>query len=349
MDRNRRKQSSRHANSGKLRYVSCGDAGILRVRRGKGFAYRLPNGKPLTDARELERIRGLALPPAWRDVWICVDPNGHLQATGFDARGRKQYRYATRWRAARDARKYSELLEFSEQLPRLRQRLSRDLGQSGLSRDKVLATMVSLMAQTGVRIGNERYTLDNGSFGLTTLLDRHANIKAGKLELSFRGKGGKPYRTRLEDGKLARIVRRCRDIPGQRLFQYLDARGHHQCIGSSDVNQYIKRLGAERFSAKTFRTWVATVAALSELRRIEPATSLSARKRQLNQAISNVADRLGNTLAICRKSYVHPALMSAFLADELPPAGRVKRAGLNKEESDLVAVLERAPRQRMAA
>jgi DNA topoisomerase-1 len=245
--------------------------------------------------------------------------------------------------------KYQDLLDFAAKLPALRRRLNQDLGSAGLSRDKVLATVVSLMAQTGVRIGNDRYAAENGSFGLTTLLDRHAKISHAKVELVFRGKGGKPYRAIVHDQKLARIVRRCRDIPGQRLFQYVAANGGHQSIGSGDVNQYVQRIGGARFTAKTFRTWKASVAALAELRELEAAGSLSRRKRQLNVALANVAAQLGNTVAICRKSYVHPGLMQLFLDGELGPTPKVRRAGLTDPECDLVAVLESLVAHRAAA
>jgi DNA topoisomerase I len=338
------------ARQASLRYVCCADAGIRRVKRGKGFVYFTPDGKRLRDAAELQRIRSLALPPAWTDVWICPDPHGHLQATGFDAKGRKQYRYDTRWRVARDATKYDDLREFAGKLPSLRRALRRDLSRPGLSRDKVLATLVSLMARTGVRVGNDRYHHQNGSFGLTTLLDRHAKFHGGTLELEFKGKGGKPYRTIVHDATLARIVRRCRDVPGQRLFQYVDAAGAQHWVGAGDVNEYVHRLTGARFTAKTFRTWLASVSALAELRKLEPAASLTRRKRQLNTALSNVAERLGNTLAICRKSYVHPYVSQAFLDDQLPPPAPLQRSGLSRQECDLVSVLtNRAARLSRAA
>jgi DNA topoisomerase I len=335
------------AREASLRYVCCADAGIRRVRRGKGFVYYSPNGKVLRDPSELERIRKLALPPAWRNVWICSDRHGHLQATGVDAKGRKQYRYDARWRVARDATKYDDLRQFGSKLPTLRRALQHDLARPGLSRDKVLATLVSLMARTGVRVGNDRYQNENGSFGLTTLLDRHVKISRGVLQLGFKGKGGKPYRATVHDARLARIVRRCRDIPGQRLFQYVDAAGAYHWVGSGDVNEYVHRLSGAGFTAKTFRTWLASVSALAELRQLEPAATLTGRKRQLNAALSNVADRLGNTLAICRKSYVHPYVTQAFLDDQLPPRAQTKRAGLSPDECDLLALLgSRAARLR---
>lgn len=332
-----------------LRYVSCTEAGIRRIKRGKGFAYVLPSGQRLTNPAELERIRKLALPPAWRDVWICRHHHGHLQATGVDARGRKQYRYDQRWRSARDDVKYNDLLDFASRLPRLRQQLKRDLAAPRLTRGKVLATVVSLMAQTGVRVGNERYVTENGSFGLTTLLDRHAKIKSEVVQFSFRGKGGKPYRTTVRDRTLAGIVRSCRDIPGQRLFQYVDEDGDYQPVGSGDVNQYVQRLSDARVTAKTFRTWLASVLMLAELRACSAAETMAARKRQLNLALASVAQQLGNTPAICRKSYVHPGLLQVFLDDELAAPSRVRRAGLTAQECDLVSVLEGLHRHRAAA
>ena len=342
-------ERARTASRASLRYVCCGDAGIRRIKKGKGFIYTLPNGKRLTNAADLERIRKLALPPAWTRVWICTERHGHLQATGYDARGRKQYRYDARWRTARDEVKYQDLLEFAAQLPKLRRVLQQHLGAPGLNREKVLATIVSLMAQTGVRIGNERYRQENGSFGLTTLLDRHAKITTHRVEFAFRGKGGKPYRTSVRDRALAGIVRRCRDVPGQRLFQYIDQDGSYQAVDSGDVNEYVQRLSGARFTAKTFRTWIASVLTLAELRRVEAAAAASGRKRQLNQAIGAIAEQLGNTLAICRKSYVHPGLMQSFLVGELTPKQRMRRAGLTAEECDLVSVLERASVIRRAA
>jgi len=343
------RERARIASRASLRYVCCREDGIRRVKKGKAFAYVLPSGKPVLDRRVLDRIRHLALPPAWTDVWICLSEHGHLQATGYDSRGRKQYRYSARWRAARDDVKYHDLLDFSGYLPGLRRTLQLHAKLPRLSRDKVLATVVSVLAETGARVGNARYLEQNGSFGLTTLLDRHVRIGSSGVELSFRGKGGKPYRARITDPKLARLVRACRDVPGQRLFQYWSEDGTHQSIESGDVNAYIQRISGPRFTAKTFRTWIASVTALAELRCVEPAASPSARKRQLNAAVSRVAERLGNTLAVCRKSYVHPAVMHAFLEGELGCEPGPKRRGLTAQESDLVALLERGSRQKVAA
>jgi DNA topoisomerase-1 len=324
--------------------VSSAEPGILRVARGRKFVYRLPNGAIVRDARQLERIRKLAIPPAWRDVWICLDAHGHLQATGIDARGRKQYRYHVRWRSVRDQQKYHELLAFAEQLPRLRRRLQRDLTQTKLDKNKVLATVVSVMARTGIRVGNDRYVEANDSYGITTLLDRHARIERGTIQFSFRGKGGKPYRAAIRDRKLAAIVKRCRDIPGQRLFQYLDGRGRYQPITSSDVNEYLKRVTATEVTAKTFRTWAATLIAASELRAEPIAKSPTAIKRQINRVLCTVADALGNTPAICRKSYVDPRVVSAFELGVLHADMEAceRRTGLTSTECALVALLRAA-------
>lgn len=341
----------RTAKTAGLRYVSCSEPGVARLRKGKGFVYRLPNGKLLRQAQELERIRKLALPPAWRDVWICKDPRGHLLATGVDARGRKQYRYHPRWRSVRDEAKYDDLLAFAERLPQLRRRLARDLALPTLCRDKVLATVVSLMARTAARVGNDRYAESNGSYGLTTLLDRHAQVGAGKVEFRFRGKGGKPYRASVADRHLASIVKRCRDIPGQRLFQYVDERGDFQAVTSSDVNDYLKRACGIDVTAKTFRTWSATLLATSKLRALPIDGSLSAQKRTLNTVLDAVAEHLGNTRAICRKSYVDPRVVDAYLLGKLASCSRAtRRAGLSAEECQLVAILEATRRsERQAA
>jgi DNA topoisomerase-1 len=324
-----------------LHYVSCSEPGIVRIKRGRAFAYRSADGKWLREKAELTRIRQLALPPAWTKVWICPDPRGHLQATGFDAKGRKQYRYHPRWRCVRDEAKYDDLLEFAERLPRLRRRLARDLASTRLSRDKVLATVVSVMARTALRVGNERYATDNGSFGLTTLLDRHARVTSDKIEFSFKGKGGKPYRASVRDRRLATIVKRCRDIPGQRLFQYMNDAGEYQVVSSSDVNDYLRRASGIEVTAKTFRTWAGTLLATGELRALRAATSQSALKRQIAGAIDVVARHLGNTPTVCRKSYVDPRVIEAFASGRLQrcAARAARSSGLTRPECELVAIL----------
>jgi DNA topoisomerase-1 len=325
-----------------LRYVSCSEPGISRVKRGKNFEYRMPDGKKLKNRAELERIRKLALPPAWRDVWLCQSERGHLLATGIDARGRKQYRYHPRWRAVRDEAKYNDLVAFGERLPQLRRQLTRDLALPGLRREKVLATVVSVMERTAARVGNDRYAADNGSFGLTTLLDRHAQIGREHVSFSFKGKGGKPYRAKVADRRLASIVKRCRDIPGQRLFQYMDRAGNYHPISSSDVNGYLRHVTGIDVTAKTFRTWTATLLAAREFVGLSLAESQAALKRQVNGVLAIVAGELGNTPAICRKSYVDPRVIDAYLNDKLKRCARssTRRAGLSAEECRLLSILE---------
>jgi DNA topoisomerase-1 len=324
-----------------LLYVSCSEPGIRRIRKGKGFVYRLPNGQPLRSASELERIRRLAIPPAWNDVWICVSPRGHLLATGVDARGRKQYRYHPQWRTVRDQAKYDDLIAFGHRLPQLRRRLARDLAEPGLRRDKVLATVVSVMERTAARIGNERYRADNGSFGLTTLLDRHASFARGKVEFAFKGKGGKPYRASVADVRLASIVKRCRELPGQRLFQYVSAQGTYRSISSSDVNAYLKRAIGLDVTAKTFRTWTATLLAMRQLGALSAAGSQAELKRQINGVLAVVAEELGNTPAICRKSHVDPRVFDAYVASKLERCSKAPRkSGLSAEECRLLSILE---------
>jgi DNA topoisomerase-1 len=339
------------AKAARLRYVSCSEQGIRRVRRGRSFVYFLPNGAQLRDERELTRIRALALPPAWKNVWICLDPRGHLQATGIDARGRKQYRYDARWRSVRDEAKFHELLDLAELLPVLRRRVARDLTLPGLPRDKVLAAIVSIMERTQLRVGNDRYTQQNGSYGLTTLLDRHARIRGSRLELCFRGKGGKARRVELVDERLSRIVRRCRDLPGQRLFQYIDERGGRRWITSSDVNEYLQRVTGAELTAKIFRTWKATLLAANTLESAAVAASARESKRIVNETLGLVAEQLGNTPAICRKSYVDPRVFDAYLSGSLGStmARARRRHGLTLAECRLVSLLERALRERKAA
>lgn len=335
-------QSPHVAKEAGLRYVSCSEPGIRRIKHGNGFIYRLPDGQRLRNERELERIRALALPPAWSNVWICRSASGHLLATGIDARGRKQYRYHPHWRTVRDEAKYGDLASFGRKLPQLRRALDRDLARPGLRREKVLATVVSLMERTAARIGNDRYANDNGSYGLTTLLDRHARIAGGKVEFVFRGKGGKPYRARIADRRLASIVARCRDIPGQRLFQYLTSDGRYRAVSSSDVNAYLKRATGIDITAKTFRTWTATLLAAREFFALTPAATEAASKRQVNAVLAIVAGKLGNTAGICRKCYVDPRIVDAFVAQRLARAAAhvTRKAGLNTEECRLLAILD---------
>ncbi len=298
-----------------LRYVSDESPGIERRLRGKEFEYYGKDGKKISDAATLERIRKLAIPPAWTKVWICPTANGHIQATGRDARGRKQYRYHADWRANRDATKFDRMIAFGKALPKIRQRVARDLKMPGLPREKVLAAIVRLLEATHIRVGNETYAQQNHSFGLTTLRDRHARIKDGTIHFHFKGKSGKVHDIDLHDPQLAKIVRNSQEIPGQELFQYIDADGHHQPIRSDDVNAYLREIVGEAFSAKDFRTWAGTVLAAVALQGFATAKEKPT-KKNLVMAIEEVAKHLGNTPAICRKCYIHPAVMDGYLVGE---------------------------------
>lgn len=298
-----------------LRYVTDAGPGMRRRRAGKGFAYIGADGKAVRDREALTRIRALAIPPAWTDVWICPSANGHLQATGRDARGRKQYRYHARWREVRDETKYGRMIAFAEALPRIRRRVERDLERPGLEREKVLATVVRLLETTLIRVGNEEYARANDSFGLTTLRNRHVEVKGSTLRFEFYGKSSRRHRITLDDPRLARIVKRCRDIPGYELFQYLDDDGERRSIDSTDVNEYLREAAGEEFTAKDFRTWAGTVLAAIALCGFEPCDCEADAKKNVARAIEMVAERLGNTPAVCRKCYVHPAVIEAYLEE----------------------------------
>jgi DNA topoisomerase I len=300
-----------------LRYVSDTQPGIRRKRAGKGFAYVGPDGKTIRDAKELARIRSLAIPPAYTDVWICPSPNGHIQATGRDARGRKQYRYHPKWREVRDETKFGRMLAFSEALPKIRARVERDLGLPGLPREKVLATVVRLLECTCIRVGNDEYAKSNRSFGLTTLQDRHVEISGSNLSFEFRGKSGKIHKVDLNDRRLARIVERCQDLPGEDLFQYIDDDGVRQTVGSGDVNDYIREISGQEFTAKDFRTWAGTLLAVAALTEIGAFSSQRHAKSNVLRAIDRVAEQLNNTRAVCRKYYVHPAILESYLAGNM--------------------------------
>jgi len=299
-----------------LRYVCDREPGIRRRRCGQGFAYYLPSGGRVDDAGMLARIRSLAIPPAYREVWICCDPAGHLQATGRDARGRKQYRYHPEWRVVRDADKFARMAGFGAALPRVRRRVTRDLRQPGLPRTRVLAAVVRLLETTLMRVGNQEYLRTNRSYGLTTLRNRHVDIARDALRIEFRGKHGVVQRARVSDAQLAAVVRRCRDLPGQVLFQYLDADGERHAVGSSDVNDYLRQATGSDFTAKDFRTWFGSLSALERLSGREPGSPAQA-QRCVAEVVREVAQQLGNTPAICRKCYVHPAVIEAFLDGEL--------------------------------
>ncbi len=304
-----------------LRYVTDSSPGIRRRRRGRGFAYTRPDGAQVRDAAELERIRKLVIPPRWTDVWICPSSTGHLQVTARDARGRKQYRYHTRYREVRDDTKFSRLLEFSEVLPAIRHRVEQDISTPTLSRHKVLATVVWLLEKTLIRVGSDEYARDNGSFGLTTLRRRHVEVSGAKLRFEFRGKSGVPHAVAITDRRIARIVQHCQELPGQELFQYLDDDGDRQSVDAGDINQYLREVAGRQITAKDFRTFAGTMLAASALRDIGPFSTEKEGNANIVRAIDQVAKRLGNTRAVCRKYYVHPAIIEAYLDGfVLPPA-----------------------------
>jgi DNA topoisomerase I len=300
-----------------LRYVSADTPGIRRERQGDAFHYFDRHGREIDDEKELQRFKSLGIPPAWTDVWICPKPNGHLQATGRDAKGRKQYRYHPRWRATRDEAKYDRLIAFGRALPQIRARVDRDLRRRDLTREKVLATVVRLLETTLIRVGNREYARSNKSYGLTTLRDKHVTVDDAKVTFQFRGKSGKRHTITLNDRRLARIVKRCRDLPGYELFQYLDQRGERQTIGSADVNDYLRAITGQEFTAKDFRTWAGTVLAAMALCEFAPHGSPTEAKKNVARAIEHVAERLGNTPSICRKCYVHPAVLDAYIDGSL--------------------------------
>ena len=327
-----------------LVYVSDDAPGIARVRRGTSFAYRRPDGKPLRDASELARIRQLAIPPAYQQVWICTRADGHLQATGRDARGRKQYRYHPDWRSARDETKFDRMLDFGGALPRIRARVKRDLaapvGQR-VERDTVLAAIVRLLDTTLVRVGNDEYARSNGSFGLTTLRNRHAAIRGSELTLRFRGKSGVMHDVSIEDKRVAKVVKRCQSLRGQELFQYLDAAGESHALGSSDVNDYLRGASGGEFTAKDFRTWHGSVLALQLWRELDPAEAQKPTLAGAKRLLSEVAARLGNTVAVCRKAYVHPRVLALLSGESVTTlaAATARRAGLSEAERGLIAYL----------
>ena len=300
-----------------LRYVSDMVDGITRHKRGAAFRYVAPDGRPVRERRVLDRIRKLAIPPAYTNVWICPFENGHLQATGRDARRRKQYRYHARWREVRDETKYGRMLAFAQALPAIRQRVAADLALPGLPREKVLATVVKLLESTLIRVGNEEYAKDNGSFGLTTMRTRHVGVSGGQLRFSFRGKSGKIHSIGVKDRRLTAIVKRLRDLPGQELFQYLDDSGERQTIDSADVNAYLRDLSGDDFTAKDFRTWAGTLQCALALQLYAPADSETEAKKNVGEALKAVAQLLGNTPNICRKCYVHPVIVDAYLEGTL--------------------------------
>jgi DNA topoisomerase-1 len=343
---------ARSAKLAGLHYADPGSPGISRIKRGRTFTYRSPNGRVIRDVRVLNRIQALVIPPAWTDVWIALDPRAHLQATGRDAAGRKQYRYHALWTAERDSTKYHRLLAFADALPAIRQRIARDLRQAKTSRPRVLATVVSLLERTHLRVGNEEYVRSNRSHGLTTLRDRHVTFRGGHMRFDFRAKGGIQQTVDLEDARLARAVRECQDLPGQTLFQYVDDDDEVKSLSSSDVNAYLKEISGGPFTAKDFRTWAGTLVAANELDGSERPESVTAGKQVIVEAIDEVASALGNTRAVCRKCYIHPAVLDAYLAGvtigRLSATARGSK-GLRDAEARLVKLLERMDRQRPRA
>jgi DNA topoisomerase-1 len=296
-----------------LRYVTDALRGITRKRVGAGWAYYLPNSRLIVDKVLRKRLGALAIPPAWTDVWICPDADGHIQATARDARGRKQYRYHLSYREARDRSKFRRMLEFSEVLPLLRERVERDLRGPDLSRRQLLATVVRLLDRTLIRVGNDEYARENRSYGLTTLRRRHVQVDGAVLRFSFRGKSGVEHTISVSEPRLAKIIQACRDLPGEEMFQYLDAAKKRQSVSSDDVNDYLRDLTGRDVTAKDFRTWGGTMLAAVELRKVGPAASRREADRTIIRAIDAVAERLGNTRTVCRKYYIHPALLDAYL------------------------------------
>ena len=301
-----------------LAYVNDQEQGLRRVADKEGFSYVDEDGKTVKDEATLARIKALAIPPAWTSVWICPDPNGHIQAIGRDQKNRKQYRYHTEWRADRDARKYGRMTAFGRALPRLRKRVAADLARRGLPREKVLAAVVSLLELTLIRVGNDEYAKQNKSFGLTTMRKRHLKLGGGGAVFEFVGKSGKKHKTGFRDRRLAKIVAACQELRGQRLFQYLDDEGQRRAIESSDVNDYIRAACGDDFSAKDFRTWYGSLAALEALSMSPKPETQTEAKRTLNTCVKAVAGLLGNTPAVCRAAYIHPKVLQAFEASQLP-------------------------------
>lgn len=331
-----------------LTYMSDDEPGIRRLQRGKGFTYRMPNGKTCRDKAIRQRIRSLAIPPAWEDVWICRKANGHLQATGRDARGRKQYIYHPDFRDAREANKFAHILSFARSLPLIRAQVKEDMGRRGLPREKVIATVVHLLETTLIRIGNPDYARENKSYGLTTLRDPHVKINGSELRFRFTGKSGKTWRLSIKDRRVAKVVKACQDLPGQKLFQYLDEEGTQRDVTSSDVNEYLRQITGEDITAKDFRTWAGTVLAALALEEFGAVDSKALAKANIREAIQHVANRLGNTVSICRKCYIHPAILESYpegfpitaVRQEIEKELLERLSGLEPEEAAVLAFLE---------
>ncbi|HXC54223.1 MAG TPA: hypothetical protein VNU97_02925 [Rhizomicrobium sp.] len=305
------------AESAGLRYISADSGGIARRRVGTGFSYANGGGVRISDKATLARIRALAIPPAWTAVWICPQANGHIQATGIDAKGRKQYRYNDEFRALRETAKFEHILIFAQVLPRIRDTVAKDMARHGLPREKVLATIVHLLETTLVRVGNKDYAKTNGSYGLTTLREPHVEVAGGTLRFHFKGKSGKTWNLKVQDRRVAKVVRACQDLPGQQLFQYLDADGKRQGVDSADVNAYLKEITGREITAKDFRTWFGTVAAALALHTRGGCDTVTAAKKTVREVVAEVSGRLGNTPTICRKCYIHPQVLAAYADREL--------------------------------
>jgi DNA topoisomerase-1 len=341
------------ASEASLTFVSDEQPGIRRRKAGSGFSYVGPGGKRIRERRELDRIKSLAIPPAWTDVWISTDPHGHLQATGRDAKSRKQYRYHPHWRELCEADKYEHLLDFGRALPRIRRTVRRDLNLAGFPRERALATVVSLLESTMIRVGNEEYARANSSYGLTTLRNRHVRVHRGELRLVFRGKSNIDHEVAVEDRRVARIIRRLQDLPGQHLFQYIDDDGTRRPVQSGDVNEYLRAAADAEVTAKDFRTWMGTLLTATDLAAVDRPESDREAKRVITTTIAGVAARLGNTTAVCRRCYVHPTVIDRFLAGELRDqwtkvSGNPKR-DLRADEHRLLGILRPARSSRVAA
>ena len=326
-----------------LRYVSDQQPGIRRIRSGKSFRYVDAKREPVRDDRTLERIRSLVIPPAWTDVWISPWARGHIQATGFDARGRKQYRYHDRWRQVRDSEKFEHLAAFGRVLPKIRARVQKDIALRGLPRERVIATVVQLLDESLIRIGNESYARQNKSFGLTSLRTKHLTLTGTEIRFQFRGKSGLEHAVRVRDRRVSAVIKRCQELPGQHLFQYIDDHGERRTIQSEDVNSYLRSITDADITAKDFRTWWGTVIAALYLREMGPAETERARKANLKIATEAAAKALGNTPTVCRKCYIHPAIVEAYERGETI-GRRHRRAGMRPEEAAVLWMLERQSR-----
>jgi DNA topoisomerase-1 len=331
-----------------LRHVSDETPGITRVRCGKSFRYRDAAGKAMRDPETLRRIKSLVIPPAWTDVWICSHPNGHLQATGRDDRKRKQFRYHPRWREIRDETKYARMIAFARALPGVRRRVRKDMARQGMPRNKVLATVVRLLEISLIRVGNDEYARENDSFGLTTMRNKHVDVRGANLRFHFRGKAGKWHDVDIHDRHIAKIVERCQDLPGQELFQFVEDDGSRRDVRSEDVNEYLREISGQDFTAKDFRTWAGTVLAAMALREFETFETKAQAKKNIVAAIESVAKKLGNTPAVCKKCYIHPHVLDSYLEGTLiqtlkQRAGKITKfaGGLPADEASVLRLLRR--------